>query len=359
MRVVCLNCARSYPESGAPFRCPHCGGLYDYADAFEYNAVDRSSHGIWAHAAGLGFSADPVTLGEGHTPLLQADAFGRRIYFKCEYANPSGSFKDRGTATLMSFLRARGVTGAIEDSSGNVGASFAAYAARARIHAQVFVPETASGPKREQIRAYGATVLAVPGPRSNAAEAALRSAEEGAIYASHAYLPFNLPGYATCALEIVDELGDAPAAIILPAGQGGLLLGMARGFRALLRAAKIQHMPAIIGVQAAACAPLVALFDMGMMGLGFVTEGQTVAEGVRTRSPLRARAVVDAVRESGGRLLSVDEPHILPGRDALARLGFYVEPTSALVWRALEEMLPALGDPVVAVLTGSGYKVRN
>jgi threonine synthase len=172
-------------------------------------------------------------------------------------------------------------------------------------------------------------------------------------------LPYNLPGYATCALELVEQLGGAPGTVILPAGQGGLLLGISRGFEALLQAGRIARVPTLIGVQAAACAPLVALFDMGMVGLSFVTEGATVAEGVRVRSPLRARAVVDAVAASGGRLLAVDEAAILPGRDALARLGFYVEPTSALVWPALRSLLDSLSDPVVAVLTGSGYKVRD
>ena len=126
----------------------------------------------------------------------------------------------------------------------------------------------------------------------------------------------------------------------------------------MLTAGKIDKMPALVGVQASACAPLVALFSMGMIGLNFVTEGATIAEGVRTRTPLRAEAVVKITRESGGRFTSVDEAFILSGRDALAKLGFYVEPTSALVWRALEELLPELSDPVVAILTGSGYKVR-
>ena len=260
--------------------------------------------------------------------------------------------------TVGEFLRSRGVTQAIEDSSGNAGASFAAYAARAGIGARVYVPDSASGPKRAQIEAYGADLVAVPGPRSNTAEAVRRAAEAGEIYASHAYLPFNLPGYATCALEIVEQLGRAPAAVIVPAGQGGLLLGMSRGFEALHNADKIADAPAMIGVQAAACAPLTALFDMGMLGLSFVTEGATVAEGVRVRSPLRARAVVDAVNHRNGRFLAVDEAAILPGRDALARLGFYVEPTSALVWQGLRDLLPALADPVVAILTGSGYKTR-
>jgi threonine synthase len=171
-------------------------------------------------------------------------------------------------------------------------------------------------------------------------------------------MPFNLPGYATCALEIVEQLGEVPETVVVPAGQGGLLLGLWRGFDALRRAGKTARAPAMYGVQAAACAPLVALFDMGMLGLQFVTEGATIAEGVRVRSPLRARAVVDAVQESGGRLISVDEGEILPGRDALARLGFYVEPTSALVWRALAEVISPANGPVVAVLTGSGYKTN-
>ena len=367
MKIVCLNCGRPYPESGAPYQCPTCGGLYDDVESLIFGGVDSTQPGIWRYASSFfGFEAAPVSLGEGNTPLIPAKAFGREIYFKCEYANPSGSFKDRGTATLSSFLLSRGVTEAVEDSSGNAGASFAAYAARAGIKAHVYVPESASGPKREQIEMYGAEVISVPGPRSNAAEAVRKAAQAGTTYASHAYLPFNLPGYATCAYEIVEQLprrtlglrGCAPGAVIVPAGQGGLLLGMGRGFQALLNAGKIDKMPVVIGVQASACAPLTALFSMGITGLRFVTEGATLAEGVRVRTPLRAKAVVEMVRESGGRLTSVDEAFILSGRDALARLGFYVEPTSALVWRAMEETLPELPNPVVAVLTGSGYKVR-
>jgi threonine synthase len=328
--------------------------------------VDPTQPGIWRYTSPFGsfgsaqdkLEADPVSLGEGNTPLLSAKVFGREIFFKCEYTNPTGSFKDRGTATLVAFLRSRGVTEAVEDSSGNAGASFAAYAARAGIKARVYVPESASGPKRQQIEMYGAELVAVSGPRSNASDAVRKAAEAGTVYASHAYLPFNLPGYATCAYEIAEQLGDNPGAVIVPAGQGGLLLGVGRGFQAMSRAGKIERIPMLIGVQASACAPLAALFAMGLVGLNFVTEGATLAEGVRVRTPLRADAVVKMTRESGGRFVSVDEAHISSGRDALTHLGFYVEPTSALVWRALEETLPGLPDPVVAVLTGSGYKVR-
>ncbi len=319
-----------------------------------FSDVDPNQIGIWRYASSFGLQLPPVSLGEGNTPLISAKVFGREVYFKCEYLNPSGSFKDRGTATLVSFLRSRAVTEAIEDSSGNAGASFAAYAARAGINARVYVPDFASGPKRQQIEMYGAKLIPISGSRSKASEVVMQAAEAGMVYASHAYLPFNLPGYATCAYEIYEQLGCEPGAIIVPAGQGGFLLGIARGFEALLRADKIQKMPMIVGAQASACAPLHALSKNGTMN--DVVESPTIAEGVRTRWPVRAEAVVEITRRSGGCFVSVDEAFILSGRDALARLGFYVEPTSALVWHALEELISNLPDPVVVVLTGSGLK---
>ena len=343
MKIACINCGLPYPDFGVLYKCPNCGGLYDYVEPLTYNPL-RSM-----------LQTDSVSLGEGNTPLLSAKVFGREVYFKCEHLNPTGSFKDRGTATLISFLRSRGVTEAIEDLSGNAGASFAAYAARAEESKLASIRQTlASGPKRKQIEAHGAELIPVPGPRSNASAAVIQAAEAGMVYASHAYLPFNLSGYATCAYEIYEQLGREPGAVIVPAGQGGFLIGIARGFEALLFADKIQKMPMMIGVQASACAPLYALWKSGTMN--DVVESPTIAEGVRTRWPVRAEAVVEITRRSGGRFASVDEAFVLSGRDALARLGFYVEPTSALVWRALEESISSLSDPVVVVLTGSGLK---
>jgi len=340
MKVACVQCGQLYPESGAPYKCPGCGGVYDYVEPLAFDP-DPSS-------------MNRVSLGEGHTPLISAQIFGRRVYFKCEYMNPTGSFKDRGTAALVSFLLAHGVSEAIEDSSGNAGASFAAYAARAGIKARVYVPESASGPKRKQIEAYGAELIPIPGPRFKASEAVRQAAEAGMVYASHAYLPFNLPGYATCAYEIYEQLGAGPGAVIVPAGQGGFLLGLERGFEALMSADKIGKMPIMIGVQASACGPLYALWKTGTMNN--IRESPTIAEGVCNRWPVRAEFVVEMTGRCGGRFVIVNEAFILPGRDALARLGFYVEPTSALIWRALEQSISNLPDPIVVILTGSGLK---
>jgi len=158
--VICCNCGSPYPKEGVPYRCPNCGGLYDFRGGYHFEPIEiePSQPGIWRFRLAFGLPPElvPVSLGEGDTPLLQTKVKGRRIAFKCEYLNPSGSFKDRGSALITAWLLSRGVTEVVEDSSGNAGASLAAYAARAGIKARIFTPELASGPKKRQIEAYGA-----------------------------------------------------------------------------------------------------------------------------------------------------------------------------------------------------------
>ena len=297
-----------------------------------------------------------ISLGEGETPIAALQIEGRKVHFKCEHLNPTGSFKDRGTVAMVSALKAMGVEEAVEDSSGNAGASFAAYAARAGIHAMVFVPSYASGPKQAQIQAYGAEIVRVPGPRSKAAEAVRRAADAGAVYASHVYLPHGLAGMATVAFEIVEQLRRPPGAVILPVGHGSLLIGMHRGFMAMVEAGEIDTPPPLVGVQARACAPIWTAYTQGVMQPELVTEGETIAEGIRISQPPRAEAVLSALEASGGKMVAVNEDAIREGRNALAKRGLYVEATSAVVWPALSMTLKDLQDPVVVIMTGSGYK---
>lgn len=356
----CSNCKRPYPDQGVPYRCQHCGGVFALGGSIGYlpEKVEQRLPGLWRyrHTFGLPQDAPIVSLGEGNTPLIEGQGFGKKLGFKLEFLNPSGSFKDRGTAPLISLLLARGVREAVEDSSGNAGASFAAYAARAKIKARVFVPGYASGPKRKQIEAYGAELMPIDGPRSAAAEAVQKAAENGAVYASHAFLPFGLPGIATIAYELVYQLGSSPGAVIAPVGHGSLLLGIAKGFSALKAAGIIEKEPVLIGVQARACAPLWALFAQGAAGLAWITEGETLAEGVRVLNPLRGDEVLRVVENSGGRFVAVEENNILPARDALSNAGLFVEPTSAIVWAALEQVAAELPEPIALILTGSGLK---
>ena len=358
--VFCTNCKTAFPQEGVPYRCPNCGGLFDYIGAFPFHAaeVEPSQPGIWRYRGTFQLPPDlkPVSLGEGNTPLIWVKSFKKRIAFKCEFTNPSGSFKDRGSAVIAAWLKWHGVTEAVEDSSGNAGASFAAYASRAGIKARILVPVSSSGPKRRQIEAYGAELVPISGSRSDVSEATKRIAESGTAYASHAYLPFNLPGYATIAYEIVEQLGEMPGTVVVPVGQGGLLLGLARGFNSLRVDNQLRVKPRMIGIQAHSCAPLWAFYTAGSKKPIPIKENFTIAEGVRVLDPLRKDAVIAAVVDSGGSMYVVEENEILPARDALGRLGFFVEPTSAIVWAAIVRLVETLPDPIVVILTGSGLK---
>ena len=358
--VKCSNCLSPYPDTGAPYCCPFCGGVFDILklEAFDKAMVDCRQPGIWkySYTFGLEKNASVVSLGEGDTPLVWTHVNGKQIAFKCEYLNPTGSFKDRGNAVIAGFLCSRGVRYALEDSSGNAGASFAAYAARAGIKAKIFIPDSASGMKRRQIEMYGAEVVRILGPRSNAAEAVLRAADNEHVYASHAYMPYNLPGYATLAYELVEQLGVSPGTVTMPIGQGGLFIGLVRGFENLVNAGMIAKVPKMVGVQALACAPLWALHQYGPAGLSLVGETKSLAEGIVVRFPVRGDMLLHLCDTYGAEVYAVEEPEITQGYLELARRGFFVEPTSAVVWGALQAGMNRWPDPVVVILTGNGLK---
>ena len=327
--------------------------------SFDPARVNEQDYTLWRYQAALLLpdGASPVTLGEGWTPLVAAEWDGQPIYLKAEHLNPTGSFKDRGAAVLVTALKAASVEEVVEDSSGNAGAALAAYAARAGLHATIYVPAHASPVKQAQIAAYGARVVPVVGPRSEAACAVRRAAGEGAVYASHVYSPFVQQGMRTVAFELWEQLGGrAPESVVVPLGHGGLLLGLHRGFGELLAAGLVERLPRLFGVQAQPCAPLACAWERGAADVGPVEEQETVAEGVRIAAPPWGRVVLAAVRASGGAILALPDEETLAAQRKLAQRGFYVEPTSALAVAALDHLRDRLGDVPVVVLTGSGFK---
>jgi threonine synthase len=319
---------------------------------------DANLPGIWRYANcfSLPNGSPVVSLGEGNTPLIWSELFGKGIAFKLESQNPTGSFKDRGTAVLVSWLKAIGISEAVEDSSGNAGASFAAYAARAGIKARIYVPASATGPKRKQIESYGAEVVPIPGVRSKAADAVIADLKKGSIYASHAYLPHGTAGIATIAFELIHQMEEVPGTILLPVGHGSLLMGLFLGFQALVRAGKSPHIPVLVGIQAALCAPLFSAYTKGLEDPDPISEGITMAGGVQISKPYHGKAILKAVRESGGQFLAVHDEVIVDGQTNLARLGIHVELTSALVWDGLEQIHDQTPEPIVCIISGHGLK---
>ena len=326
--------------------------------------IDSSIRSLWRYRKALLVDAgDAVTLGEGWTPLVTGAWDRAAVEFKLDFLMPSGSFKDRGTTVMLSYLRSRGITEVLEDSSGNAGASLSAYCARAGMRCRVLVPETASYPKIAQIAACGAQVVTIKGSRQDVADAALAMSRE-TFYASHNWQPFFAEGTKTLAYELWEQLGfRAPDAVVMPVGYGANVLGCDRGFSELLANREIERMPRLYGVQAANCAPYFAAFRAGVEHFIPVAASPTVAEGVASSKPTRMREVLAPVRASGGEILAVTEDEIVRALAALARMGFYVEPTSAVAAAGLSQLIArgALrqGERIVLVLTGSGLKASE
>jgi len=355
---ACLNCGQLYPGVSSHV-CPTCGGTFGIPGGiqFERKLNEPDQPGIWhyRHSFGLPDSAPSLSLGEGATPLIAAEIANRLVWLKLESANPTGSYKDRLAAVMVSLLAAYEVRAAVEDSSGNAGAAFAAYAARAGIQARVYVPSSAAGPKLAQIERFGVEVVPVPGPRQEAANAVLAEAAHGSVYASHAYLPHGLAGIATIAYELIEQLGQVPGTVVAPVGHGGLLLGIVLGFQALLAAGEIKSLPQFVGVQAAENAPLWA----AAKGQNY-RAGSTIAGGIAVSEPVRAPELLDLYRQGAVDLVTVPEDEIRAGQQALARQGIDAEPTSAVVVDACRQLFARgeshSGGPVAAVVSGHGLK---
>jgi threonine synthase len=285
----------------------------------------------------------------------------RRVLLKLEYVSPTGSFKDRGAAVMVNVLADQGARSVADDSSGNAGAALAAYAARLGLQADVFTPAHASEAKRDQIAVYGARVHAIPGPRVNAKQAAIEAIGDDLTYASHAYHPAFLLGQQTTAWEVWEQLGhQAPDWVLVPVGQGVHLLGLWLGFRRLRAAGLIEHLPRLAAVQPTLLAPICQAHARGAETVSAAQPRDvSLAEGLAIAAPVRGVRVLQAIRESAGVCITVDEEAIRSAQRELAHSGFYVEPTSATAIAALRsEAVAAIDrDAVVIVpLTGSGLK---
>lgn len=292
------------------------------------------------------------------TPLLPYDR-GIDTWLKCDQLLPTGSFKDRGATVLVALASQHGVKRIIVDSSGNAGASIAAHAARAGIECEIFVPDTTSGAKIQQIRTMGAGIRLVPGSRDKAAAAAAEEVRlTGSFYASHALNPHFHHGVKTWSFEVFDQLGKEPGTVVVPVGNGSFLLGVILGFRELLQLGLIQKLPRIVAVQTKSHSTLdfedTRTFDGEILS-------RSLAEGVAVPDPVRGKQIRQALVDTHGLVAVVGDHAILDAQRELGKRGFYVEPTGALAWagyRAVQQV-EQLTIPVVVAITGSGFKTAK
>jgi threonine synthase len=339
------------------WRCD-CGGLLTLrAPPAATLVADESMWSMWRYRPALppreGWQE--VTMGEGMTPVV---TLGPGVVGKVDYLNPTLSFKDRGAAVLIAAAVALGASSVVADSSGNAGTAVAAYAARAGLGAEIWVPAGTSEGKLAAMRAHGATVRVAAGDRAAAAAGAVGAVEAtGAYYASHVYQPLFAHGVKTLIFELWEQLGGRlPATLVVPAGNGTLVSGYAHAIADLTALGLIERGPRLVAVQAASCAPLA----------GLAPSGPTIAEGIAIAAPRRAAEVVATIQASGGEVVTVTDVQITAARADLAGRGVWVEPTAAAAWAAWSAGAasggpngagggPDAGDAVV-VLCGAGLK---
>lgn len=358
---ICDRCGEWIEATVEKWRC-ECGGpLSPVLPRFIKKSIEKEDRTVFRYRAMLPKDAtiEPVTLGEGGTPMQLASVVGMPVHIKLEFVQPTGSHKDRGSAILASALSAAEVRQAVEDSSGNAGVSIAAYLARANVNLQLYVPANAPDVKLRHAMAHGATVDDSARNRTRASKLAQEAASGAAVYASHVYSPYFLAGQMTLAWEIWEDLGfEVPKNVILPVGHGVLLLGLYRGFKHLAATRLADSVPRFFGVQARACAPIYEAFMRGSPDPSTVASRRTAATGVRISNPPRGREVLAAVSETGGSFLNVSEAEIRRGQALAANLGWYVEPSAAVALAGLVKLDKLIGDDesIVLPLTGSGLK---
>jgi threonine synthase len=316
---------------------------------------------MWRYLEALPIESNTsiISFDEGWTPMLNMELSGREIMVKQEHLFQTGSYKDRGASVLISKAKELGVIAVVEDSSGNAGCAVAAYCARAGIDCEIFVPATTSPGKLVQIEMYGARLNKISGSREDTALATMQSAER-VYYASHSWNPWFFQGTKTFAYEVCEQLGwQAPDSVILPVGNGTLLLGVYIGFRELRAAGIISRLPRLIGVQSDACSPLADAYKTGRSPDPRFVSQKTIAEGIAIALPVRGHQILDCIRDTNGDFITVNDAEIKDAVLQMAHKGIFIEPTSGACIAAVSKYRAQPEEKVVTVTTGHGLKATD
>jgi len=315
---------------------------------------------------------EPVTLGEGGTPLLPAERLGadlgmRELWIKDESVNPTGSFKARGLSAAVTRARGGDARAFTIPTAGNAGVALSAYAGRAGIPVDVFAPTTTPPRILEQMRLFGATVHLLDGHIGDCGKAAREhAAVHGAFDVSTLREPYRIEGKKTLGLEVAEQLGwRLPDVCIYPTGGGTGLIGMWIAFQALLDAGWVEgRPPRLFSVQSTGCAPVVRAFEAGADRTESWPDPWTVASGLRVPGPLGGPIILRGIRETGGGAVAVTDEALEEAQARIARTeAVDAAPEGGATLAALE-MLQARGEVggderVVLFNTGAGWLYRR
>ncbi len=362
----CYRCGEKYSFDRVMFSCEVCG--YSLDVEYDYKAIRRVvGRGLkrrrfinakpwhWKYWMFYPVSDDSrkITMGEGNTPMLRSMRYPQ-LLFKNEGTNPTGSFKDRGSAVETSRALELGIKKVACASTGNMGASVAAYCARAGIGATIYVPAFTPKAKIAQIKAHGARVVRVRGTYENALKRTLLLREKKRTYLMGDY-PTRGEGEKSVGFETADMLGwKPPRNIYAPIGNGTLIYGIFKAFRELSYVGLAKKLPRVIGVQASGCSPVFEAFEKGLDYIPAVEKPKTIATALACGNPVDGLEALNAVRSSGGFAIAVSDAEIMKARKELAREGIFAEPSGAVAYAGFAKA-PRDGSSV-CIVSGHGLK---
>ncbi len=366
----CSRCGEKFAPQIAPTICPKDGGpLYVRYDLGEirrdtpHDSILAGPKSMWRYAAVLP-DAEPVTLGEGFTPMLPSRKYAN-LLIKDEGLNPTGSFKARGMSAAITMARQFGLKKLAAPSAGNAGGALAAYAAAAGLEAYVFMPKDVPIANRLEVEASGAHLTLVDGLISDCGRmVAERKEKEGWFDVSTLKEPFRVEGKKTMGYEVAEQMGwNLPDAILYPTGGGVGLIGMWKAFEEMEELGWIDQgkPPKMVCVQSDGCAPIPKALHEGNAASDMWPDAHTLAAGLRVPKAYGDFIILDIVRKSKGTALAVTDDEIMDGVKELASVeGIFACPEGGAALAAYKQLLQ-LGflkdsDRVVLFNTGSGYK---
>jgi threonine synthase len=367
--IECTRCGEHFAADRAQNICPKDGGVlfvrYDIAKLKGKWRLENLSGRIatmWRYAEVLP-DANPVTLGEGFTPLLPSRAYSN-AYIKDEGLNPTGSFKARGMCAAVTMAKHYGLKTLAAPSAGNAGGALAAYAAAAGIEAYIFMPKDVPAANRMECDYYGAHVTLVDGLISDCARMVAEGTKsEGWFDVSTLKEPFRVEGKKTMGYEIAEQMNwKLPQAIIYPTGGGVGMIGMWKAFDEMEELGWIgSERPKMITVQAAGCAPIVQAWEAGKSVSDMWPNAATFAAGLRVPKAYGDYLILDILKKSRGTAVAASDDEILSAmRHWASTEGVFAAPEGAASLVAYQKLLASgflrAEDKVVLFNTGSAYK---
>jgi threonine synthase len=373
--LECSACALQHPWSHLQNLCLSCHkplfAIIDLAAAgqtLKREIVATRRETLWRYREVLPLPGDvePVSLGEGGTPLLRAEKFGDDIdlWIKDESINPTQSFKARGMSVAVSMAKHLGATKLAVPTAGNAGGALAAYAARAGLEAHIFMPRDTPQANIIECRELGAHVTLIDGLITNCgAEIARRKAKEGWFDMSTLKEPYRVEGKKTLGYELAEQCDwELPDVILYPTGGGTGLIGMWKAFDEMETLGWIgKKRPRMFAVQAAGCAPIVCAFEAGEKTAAEFPDAHTIASGLRVPKAIGDFLILNILRQSNGGAIAVDDKAMMcVAREVGSSEGLFVGPEAAACFAALKSLRSAgkigSGERVVIFNTGSGIK---